>query len=501
MQILPFDMLALTGDTDNASRLKIIRLVRLMRLLKLIRVVKASRIYERFEEKISVSYSIISLIKFLVLLLVFGHWLACCWCLVAVMEPPGEYTWIDALRETLEEDGRSETVYEVNDDAVFLLPGRGVAPSTIYSASIYWAIVTITSIGYGDITPVNKTEMQWATGFSLFGAIIWAYIIGSFCSLLSTLDVETIEHQQLMDGLNNLVCAHQLEPELRSELRRYFIQRKKLNRATKESALIRLMSPSLRMRTVKGKCEWLLRVPYLKNSNLLLLTDIEARLRGQVFPPSEELLWKDSLCHLASGMASRDGRVLCKGAFWGADSILQNTQLKITTTVFALTFIEVLDISRADLLECINAYTEERKELRKAHLRLAAMRGILHTTNLMRSGHSGTIPWLRDLESRMKTNTPYKKPPDTPLLNVNPERTAVTLVDFNPASPTHHLNSPSRSAHYTLPAAIPAEGSSNAVLQEALKALEKAEVALRDVVASKAAVLAALQGPSSQASS
>ena len=52
---------------------------------------------------------------------------------------------------------------------------RGLHHSECYSAAIYWAIVTITSIGYGDLCPVNTHEMQVATGLMLFGSCLWAY--------------------------------------------------------------------------------------------------------------------------------------------------------------------------------------------------------------------------------------------------------------------------------------------------------------------------------------
>ena len=58
----------------------------------------------------------------------------------------------------------------------------------------------------------------------LFGSCLWAYIIGSACTILSTLDVETIEHQHLMDQLNVMMENHNMADELRSELRTYFIQ-------------------------------------------------------------------------------------------------------------------------------------------------------------------------------------------------------------------------------------------------------------------------------------
>ena len=81
VSILPFDemsMLASGGDKDSpfASLLKMVRIIRLLRLLKLFRVLKASRVYKRWEARMAIPYAYIALIKFSVLLLVVGHWMA-----------------------------------------------------------------------------------------------------------------------------------------------------------------------------------------------------------------------------------------------------------------------------------------------------------------------------------------------------------------------------------------------------------------------------------------
>ena len=95
---------------------------------------------------------------------------------------------------------------------------------------------------------MNRHEMFIGTMILLFCSCLWAYIIGNACSILSTRDVETTAHQQLMDQLMELIHEHQLDATLTANLRAYFMQRKKLNRAAKEQRIMELLPPSLRMR-------------------------------------------------------------------------------------------------------------------------------------------------------------------------------------------------------------------------------------------------------------
>ena len=64
----------------------------------------------------------------------------------------------------------------------------------------YWALVTITSVGYGDICPENPSEMRWCMVLILLGAFLWAYIIGNACGIASSLDVDNIRHHQVRLG-------------------------------------------------------------------------------------------------------------------------------------------------------------------------------------------------------------------------------------------------------------------------------------------------------------
>lgn len=74
MSILPFDTLGLVMDSDTVERLKILRVVRLFRLFKLFRIFRASRIFSRWESQISISYSWLSLTKFMVSVGAVSHW-------------------------------------------------------------------------------------------------------------------------------------------------------------------------------------------------------------------------------------------------------------------------------------------------------------------------------------------------------------------------------------------------------------------------------------------
>jgi len=55
-----------------------------------------------------------------------------------------------------------------------------------YLASIYWAAVTISTVGYGDIVPTNAIEMTVGLGLIFSGVAFYSYIVSKLSNLFST---------------------------------------------------------------------------------------------------------------------------------------------------------------------------------------------------------------------------------------------------------------------------------------------------------------------------
>jgi len=59
-----------------------------------------------------------------------------------------------------------------------------------YIFSVYWAAVTCTTVGYGDILPKNNYELLWAMMIIVFGVAIFAYMLSDLSSKFMELSKE-----------------------------------------------------------------------------------------------------------------------------------------------------------------------------------------------------------------------------------------------------------------------------------------------------------------------
>lgn len=145
-----------------------LHLLRLLRTLRLIKVYKSSRVLDRLEQKHltnPVAMGIMSLLKMSVVVSFSAHWGGCGWYLLGNSNSSSN-NWL--YKMTLEQDPLDEK----------------------YVAALYYAITTMMTVGYGDISPANRNERLYAIFTMLIGGGVFCYILNSVSSILLTLEGE-----------------------------------------------------------------------------------------------------------------------------------------------------------------------------------------------------------------------------------------------------------------------------------------------------------------------
>ena len=174
----------------------------------------------------SFSFKALAVFKWLLALIVLSHWMACCWGLGASFGPMnswmGAYGYCRYPTQELEEEETQATT--LADESPPLPPGLGelirigdaecVNEGRLYAAALYYSVMTLTAVGKGydelpagpfgkEPTVVTSVgEQVFATLLTLFSGLLWAWIIASFASILTTADPSETLYRNHLDTLN-----------------------------------------------------------------------------------------------------------------------------------------------------------------------------------------------------------------------------------------------------------------------------------------------------------
>merc|ERR1719387_745090 len=225
-------------------------MLRMLRLIKLARIVRSSRLIKRLEDAVEISYAKMNLLKSAFILLGASHLMACAFGFVGrmVQEDHGS-SWLDSVHAKGSEF--------VGEGEIF----------KHYAMALYWAIMTITSVGYGDISPQWVEEYIVVILCMLIGGSIWAYNIGNLCSVVSNLSQDELSFQQQMDELTAMAHTRHLPKELRQRLRSYLWQSRSLRQMDAHREITQMLSPALQGEVFCNVSRvWLMGVSFFKQT-------------------------------------------------------------------------------------------------------------------------------------------------------------------------------------------------------------------------------------------
>jgi hypothetical protein len=191
----PFDAIVLAfGATEFHN----ISFVLLLRMLQLIRIVRLIFIIRRWENESWMNSGYLRIGKFLLVIITFVHWVACSWFFVAFIDHFPSDSWATyAGIETLD-------------------------IATQYIRSLYWAISTMATVGYGDITPHRNIEYIFTILVMMLGVYMYAFIIGNIASLFSNLDAAKAHFRNRVDAVNHYFRARRVPNHLNEQVRNYY---------------------------------------------------------------------------------------------------------------------------------------------------------------------------------------------------------------------------------------------------------------------------------------
>jgi len=328
-------------------------------ILRLLRTLRSNRVLRLWERQVFVPYAWINLLRFIVMILFSGHYMACILRLIPVFEFGPD---ADLSRSWL-------GTYEVENSH----------PRRQYILALYHSIMTLSTVGYGDVVMQTDAELWFSILAMLVGVSLYAYIVGEVTTLISWMRRSRTEFENQMDTLGSLVKLTQFNRGDRVFLRHFLFNSRGARAHEWRMSMLMGLSPALRAKAMlQLHGDWLLESklfgplveqyvrsglstlqlaspPAMTVQNSLaseseaLLAMLVSSVRVTSYAPYEVIVRPGSIADrmyaVFAGVVVSEGLVKTRGTVFGEDFLLTRHQRRYFLTALKFTVLGELDHS------------------------------------------------------------------------------------------------------------------------------------------------------------
>ncbi|XP_016133826.1 potassium voltage-gated channel subfamily H member 2a isoform X2 [Sinocyclocheilus grahami] len=344
---IPFDLLIYRSVEDTTT------LIGLLKTARLLRLVRVARKLDRYSE-----YGAAVLFLLMCTFALIAHWLACIWYAIGNVERsgPSRIGWLDSLGEQL---GKP---YNITN------PSSGPSIKDKYVTALYFTFSSLTSVGFGNVSPNTNSEKIFTICVMLIGALMYASIFGNVSAIIQRLYSGTARYHTQMLRVREFIRFHQIPNPLRQKLEEYFQHAWSYTNGIDMNAVLKGFPECLQAdiclhlnRTLLQNCK------AFKGSSKGCLRALAMKFKTTHAPPGDTLVHAGDVIS-ALYFISRGSIEILKGdvvvAILGKNDIfgepinLYARPGKSRSDVRALTYCDLHKIHRDDIVEVLDMYPE-----------------------------------------------------------------------------------------------------------------------------------------------
>ncbi|XP_015848617.2 voltage-gated inwardly rectifying potassium channel KCNH3 [Peromyscus maniculatus bairdii] len=379
---LPFDLLHAfkVNVYVGAHLLKTVRLLRLLRLLPRL---------DRYSQ-----YSAVVLTLLMAVFALLAHWVACVWFYIGQQEIESseselpEIGWLQELARRLETpyylvsqssdggntSGQSENCSsrsgsggggEANGTGLELLGGPSLRSA--YITSLYFALSSLTSVGFGNVSANTDTEKIFSICTMLIGALMHAVVFGNVTAIIQRMYARRFLYHSRTRDLRDYIRIHRIPKPLKQRMLEYFQATWAVNNGIDTTELLQSLPDELRADIAMHLHKEVLQLPLFEAASRGCLRALSLALRPAFCTPGEYLIHQgdalQALYFVCSGSMEvlKGGTVLAilgKGDLIGCELPQREQVVKANADVKGLTYCVLQCLQLAGLHESLALYPE-----------------------------------------------------------------------------------------------------------------------------------------------
>lgn len=322
---IPFDLIAYSMNLAGTFEFfAIARILRLSRIFKFIKILTLLDAYSKI-----IRYS-----TMFILSLVGVHWIACGW--------------------------------------VLIYPTEAKDITTYYIKSLYWATATLTTIGYGDITPTTNGGRLYTMVIMILGVGVYGVVIANVARAFQQADRYKEKSKQKLNDLHNFMKYYNIPDRVQQNAYSYLqhIVNKRLT--DNDSNIISDLPHALQHELqIFMKMKFISNVAVFKKCSLSCLKAVASKLEQVYYSPGQTVIQVgeqgDEMYIIGHGSVEvilKDGNIVAslhEGQFFGEAALLK--EIIRNANIRAQNYCDLYKLKKADFLEIIESHPELLEKL------------------------------------------------------------------------------------------------------------------------------------------
>lgn len=361
---------------SSGQLLRLFKLLRLFRLMKLLRLARIARLFERYQDDLFQYLHFFAVLKLVVIMLYVGHLFGCFFHYFSV----DEWRTDDELAQ-IDAGALSPWLKEYFDDA----HSSSGDVWDRYIASMYWAFTTMTTVGYGDISSVTRSERIIACFGMLVGGFVFSAVIGTIGDVVAARDLSKKAHAHKMEAVAAFIRDNQLPQEYYKEVLGFF--RKQHVVGYDRRALLNDMPYWLRKKILFfSYADVIKKTPLFDvdgdGDAHVFVTELCSRLRPVSYPSGQIIYQRGEIARhmfiltvgkveVLDKTASTVLTTLAPGAYFGEGCVLGDVRRR--ENVRALGHVELCQLVSHELDDLLDTYPHLQRLLRAAYFKRKAL--------------------------------------------------------------------------------------------------------------------------------
>ncbi|CAH8589647.1 unnamed protein product [Schistosoma bovis] len=233
---IPFDVILAVNNPEIQGTIG--EMGNWIHLLKLARLLRLARLFQKIERYSQYSTVILGLLMCMFFLV--AHWFACGWYCIGKEEFKSkitrEYSWLYELGERMQLNRSYSAMNKTN----------GLTRRALYVSSLYFTTTSLTSVGFGNVSPNTVNEKIFAVITMLIGALMHAAVFGNVTTLIQRMYSRRSAYQTKNQDLKDFTRAHHIPKPLKQRMLEFFQAMWAINRGIDKEAILQSFPENLR---------------------------------------------------------------------------------------------------------------------------------------------------------------------------------------------------------------------------------------------------------------